>query len=353
MKVVVAGDFLRPNQDGTFHQAANIRWLRSIVAPSLEKAGISVLDTADDFLGISYDEIFSSFYQSTTGMALLEKWAALFESLPQHPLLLALCERLSDAVTVVFEPSRAICALFQAQRVRYLGVSVHPLRFADDLLLTCSSNDPGICERLRVYGRTMQWQHAQWCAYADKIRVSQCHASGPREGIRPDGEVLIFLAQASYDASLIVDGSFFDLPNSQGRLNGLAQGKALYLKPHPYDPDSALAKQWKGMFPHSQVLDENWYEALAQYRAASYVPVSSGAGYEARLAGRPVTCLSPHAHGPEGAWWNTRYTIGSEIWDTSFWPAVLTGDGMPNQVYASLEPDRLRRLINQWWSKKI
>lgn len=346
IEIVILADFLRPSLDKTFNQSANLKWLYGIISPDLRTHGLSVSNTDEFLLNISYTDLYDQVYADVSGKSLLDKWAQFYEALPANPNFDHLAEELTNRLIVVFEPSRGIRQFFARHNLTFIEIGLHPLRFAGDLLLSARSNNDAINARLLTYNKSRNWQAQCWKTYP---------IGSPRDAVlRADhDQPLIFLAQTSYDSSIISGGKFFSLLEHEDIIRPAAQGKALYLKPHPLDMQSTSSRDWLQLFPQSVVIETNFYDLLQQDTDLNFLTISSGSGYEAELAGHQTKYLSPHARTLDDVYWQSSYTLGSDVWAPGFWTFALTGQAEAPDLSDGLMRDKLRTLIGQRWSKPL
>lgn len=339
--LVILGDLLRVTSDWRFHQTSNIRWFERIFKASLGTHFASVHTCCDAESRFPFEDFYKLLYPDRT-IEPEAAWAAVFDThLPEESVAL-LGAWIDNRFALIFEGSPSLIRALSDLGISILNIRVHPYRCAEDLFLTCYSNDPAIAERLKHV--SLPWAYFE--ALSQKI-IGRYPSQGP--GL--DSNSLIFLAQTDSDAVLIHNHRFFGLPDAAQELNNLSQGCTTYHKAHPHAINGRLVHEWRALFPDSIALDPDLYRLFATTQRLTFVTASSGSAFEAETFGHTAHYLMPKHWGQKGGLSETNHVMPQYYWDPGFWDFILNG-GHFNTASpdGGFFPDRLRNTIAYQWA---
>lgn len=339
-RLVITGDLLRANPDGTFNQRLNLVWFSAIFKSSFERFFNNV-----EVIGIDPNSFpFPAFYGAVYGtrdLISLEQWAYHYDmDLPSEAQEL-LSERLNGATVLTFEGSPSLLRSIDINGSCYINIRVHPLRFASDLIFSFESNNPNIQRRLNDFSISDDYIYGE---------TNYCRSIFSTRTRELEGTPLIFLGQVRNDASVIQDGKFASLDLYRDLLLSSFDTFTFYHKPHPFDKDNPSIDEWRCIFPKSTLLEGNIY-SLFPAPKHQYVTFSSGAGYEAELFGHRATYLLRKHWGHGGSIAERFVNILDMYWYPSFWEYILgISDCAPGAESYPFVPNRLRRTIRVKWN---
>lgn len=266
-------------------------------------------------------------------------WAKRYDAQLDGVALSLVRETFSDSFAIIFEGSPSLLGALDLDRVPYVNVRVHPMRFGSDLILSFQSNIPEIHSRLRRYNL----DDAHFASEVHDLRRRMRHRA---PSIDPN--TLVFLGQYRHDASVISSGCFSQLHNYSKALLLLGKNRQVFHKPHPHDQYNPIINQWIHLFPHSTLLERDTYAQMAALTPHSYVTLSSGAAYEAELLGHSSTYLLERNWALGGPMHAEFAHILHEYWHPAFWLNVLAGER--SDAANTFVPHRLRNAIGMAWS---
>jgi hypothetical protein len=340
-KLVICADLLRPNPDFHPNQADNVRRIHALLRAPLGRffAQVESIDTRLDGRHLSdcYRDAYGEEGDPVLG------WARHYEANELPAIFHGPLERaLTGSLVIVFEASPALQAFLSARSIPFIDVRLHPARFLDDLVLWFYASDEE--SNMRLTSAAMLPETLAVQAQALRRRHVGADPSLPDDAV-------VYLAQCSRDASLILDGRFVSVLDKREILVQRCAGRRTFIKPHPYDPRSINAKEWAALFPDAEWLDINLYAVLATHLPLDFVTISSSAGFEAELLGHRVLALSPRAP-LNGSSMHQRYTaITHAYWMPEFWEWVLgLSAHSPRPDASTFEAHRLRRILDLSWS---
>lgn len=289
-RVVFTGDFLRPNVAGTRPtQHNNIRWLQNLLKEPMAMAtGLpqSVLSWGADSVsdGLLTTSDIKSLY-AALGLSLsIDNWAKIHD-LPRLPAKIeALLDRVfGDSLVVGFEIPPVIEHFLNRRGIPFVGVTIHPVRFLDDVFLALRSNVPALQEQLfaeRIDDRFIRLMAGIQSASA---------ARAITEAIKPDSALLIM--QTWYDQSQIQNGAFVSCGEYVDEISKIAdQHSELLIKEHPLAPNPATALI-QSSIPNLRMITGNVYGYLSAPEVTKLVTMSSSVGIEAPYFGTAVHFL--------------------------------------------------------------
>jgi hypothetical protein len=338
MRVSILGDFLRANDDGTFHQASNIEWVAEAFTEALTSLGLNVTKHSKTLYGKPYTDLYRELYDP--GHSLVEQWASLYDEVSLPKCLDFTFSNADDDLLIIFEGSPSILNRYNREGRKFIDIRVHNVRFSDELALAMYSNDKSILERLRSFAISENYFYEQAKTICSRFTSTSPMYYG----------ALIFFGQCDNDASLIQDGRFLSigLPGVLEQLGKL--GAAIFHKPHPYQPTSKNVADWITSFPQSTLLEMNTYELLATVKNITVVTQSSCVGVEAKYFGHKAVFLSKNSNGIAPYFRSLYIPVCNHFFESYFWSRLLNVPIVEPLPTTMRTPQRLRRLIGGTWS---
>jgi hypothetical protein len=343
--IYLIADLLRPNNAAHFHQAGNLRWLGKLLAGLSERGLAQLVNTADDFLSHSYEDLHQRWYGQDYAER-LRAWAQLYDAAHLSPDMARVLQPVAGQTVVLFEGSPVILRTLTELNATWLDIRTHPIRCASDLFLSAHSNNAAIMQRLREFALSTD----QLIALA-KTRQVKLPQSLPHCQRIPDS-AHVFLAQSSLDAALIADHKFINVLDHEPRLRQVVGHAPVFHKSHPYEVGSTNEKAWLSIFPNSSAIDVPTYDLLLLQPNCTYHSISSSAGTEAECFGAKVDFLSPNHRGLQSAYQSAYAHFSGPQVSTAFWAYVLGLQHAPDldQVPRRPSADHLRRMIGIRWA---
>ncbi len=317
-RVVITSDFLRvfrgQSQPRQCFQHGGILWLADWLAPVI--SDVTGLESEVISWGPGYDRFNIPEFQKSQGYdydfhSWLRKYSTNCVTKQVAERFRAHCE---DALVIGFELSPYQQALYSAADVPFISLSVHPARFAPDLLMRAETNHEHIAEVLRYYSLSERALRR----FAGIIRAQRRRSKLPQ---LISGSIL-FCGQVEEDASLI-DGAkmvggkdFFD------EIAGLADcSNHLYYKRHPYAEKDEELVDFAESLENSSLIDHEIYSLLSSDAIAAVAAISSGTLYEADLFGKKtIRLLDNHFNYSK---LEEMFTLDGRVLDAPFWVDLL------------------------------
>ncbi|WP_425107470.1 hypothetical protein [Ancylobacter sp.] len=346
-RVVITGDIFRVDSSGAAgHQSTAIQWLHSLLRYPIKCAtGLDAkLLTIDEFR-ITLAEIYAFNRSAPT----VDAWAHLFEEMPKALSDIFISE-LNDALVIGWELPKSLCDALRIANITYIELSVHPIRFMDDILISARSNSPTIDDALLSQSVTEQDCYIQ----AGIISAFFIRRTVPR-----DEPYALFAAQTKVDRSLLKDGKLLSQKwIADELLAHLPQGMPLLLKDHPVQPSDELFRRLRSAGVNVQRMGGSIYRQFSDRKMTSVYTVSSSAGLEAKYFGHTTKflykpCFDIVFHGqPHDASRSQFKSIDTRVISPNFWRIILTESIKTTPLAAetiSSRPDLLRATLNFHW----
>jgi hypothetical protein len=355
-RVLVTGDLLRPYPvaDGTWESATwrNIRWLHALVGPAIRATGREVAMVSwDETLGPSEGVFFDAplAYHRAEGTVSFEGWARLAaEPIRFESVKSMLCQPFENALAIGYEMSDAMIAALAEREIPFIDVSLHPIRFLEDLVFALRTN-------IRAFHDTLIDHKLSDVAAQNQAALIQAKAAWMKKPLPlPPGSMLV-LGQVDHDRALLQrNGGFHSLGDHLKRLHQLCcdHPKVLF-KPHPYDKARSPSQMAVKRLPAIQWTNANFYHLLSQPEIEGVVALNSSGLVEARYFGKASENLAPFLYAYSDTPPGRDFFPGGAVpqngdWiETSFWRQLL--DGTSRAATVPAPPNRLRRTMNADW----
>jgi len=335
---MVTGDILRPVDMNRFagSQSGNVRWLHALLKGALTRAsGLPV-----DAFYWDQDTDIGRLYSLAGAEKNLRGWADLSDRRDLPAAITEQIEAWFDRTLVVgFEMPRMLTLALDKLSIPYLDLTIHPVRFLEDIYFGIATNHPEIFAVLQDYA--IPERHIERAA---DIILAHVTRRPPR--IDPEAQTLI-LGQVEHDRALIFNGRFVNFINYAGKLQSEIGGEDKVLfKRHPYGKtDCGLLLAGT---PRAKILPvtDNFYAMMAVPSLRKVVSVTSGGSFEARYFGKagihlgtmPTACVAPGGEFSAGA----HLGIYEGFLDDDFWRRICA----PVAAVGALDGDRFKRSAN-------
>ncbi len=308
------------------------RWLHDALAPTLAGLGHTTHRLCDP----------AAIHPAEPGGA--AQWARMFSDLGALAAVQAACAPLHRCDLIIgFEMTPNQIRALHAAGMRFIDVSIDPIRFAPDLFLQMRTNDAKL-ERL------LQRHHRSAASL-------QPHAARLRSRLAPPGDAheeapaVLFVGQTDIDASLVCGGKLTRIDRFIDAIRALlADGHRLLLKPHPYGRSHPDIQTLRRAFPAATTISDNIYALLSASQVQHVVTLSSGVAREAVLFGKAATALitPDNTRAALGSALVSRhYRIGVEALGPAFWRGLQT-EPVPAPP-GCIAGGTLRRSVGQNW----
>lgn len=345
-RVIVVGDLLRPNGDGTPGGSDRpTLWLSDAVKRQVHMAARCALEPLLVFPALR------DWLQAARPEAAADAfWAAWYHRLPEAAESL-ISRHLQDCFVVGYELPPWLTALLGTLRTPYVDVRIHPVRFLDDLLFGVRAAEPQTQAALL----DMAVPEAEVVATAG-LREAMCRYIS--DACVPENTLLV-AGQRRFDSTQIADGRFFDALDHAASVQALCTRYGqVVLKPHPLDRyHSLLVAAAGGQGRVLGVIEDNIYRLLSLPQIAGVLTVNSGVAQEATYFGKQVHTLLPPAMTP--AWRGAAVAPGAHasldevVLTPDFWRVVMAPHlpvTKPDGMRLRAKPNRLRIALDSFWN---
>lgn len=346
-RIVITGDIFRVDSSGApGHQSTAIQWLHALIKyPIKLSTGLEAEILTIDEFKLTLDQI----YSFTRSAPSVEAWARLFDDMPEALSHIFISE-LRDALVIGWELPKSLCDALTKASITYIELSVHPIRFMDDILISARSNSAAIDDAL-----LSQSLEEQDCY----IQAGIISAFFIRRAVPRDEPYALFAAQTKVDRSLLKDGKLLSQSwIADELLAHLPRGMPLLLKDHPVQPSDDLFRRLRSAGINVKRIGGTIYRQFSDRNLASVYTVSSSAGLEAKYFEHKTKflykpCFDVLFRGqPHDASRSQFKSIDTRVLSPNFWRAILADSVETTPLAAekiSSRPDLLRATLNFHW----
>lgn len=219
-----------------------------------------------------------------------------------------------------------------------LNLSIHPIRFADDIFFNFETNDNKIRGKLKKY----EVNYDMFYAYADSVKATYLKTV-KKNNINKNS--LLLIGQTDRD-KVIFDGvKYLTLLDYIDDIKNIAKDyNTIYFKPHPYAKNTKkIYKILKKEFKNIIIVYDNIYHLLSNDNITHILGLNSSVLYEAKYFRKEVTFLYKYTFDIGGA----DIGIYGDYFSSSFWADILDVDD--TNISLPFIPNRLRKSINDFW----
>lgn len=239
----------------------------------------------------------------------------------------------SSTISLVFEEKEKL-----KDKADVLNLSIHPIRFADDIFFNFETNNENIKSKLKKY----EVNYDQFYHHADIIKATYLK-SVKTNTIKKNS--LLLIGQTKKD-KVIFDGvKYLTLLDYLPNIKEVAKSyDTIYFKPHPYAKNTKVVyKKLKKELTNIELIYDNVYHLLSNENILQVVALNSSVLYEAKYFRKEVTFL----YKPTFDFQNNDIGIYGDYFNSDFWSDTL--DIKDTNISFPFVPNRLRKSINDFW----
>jgi hypothetical protein len=236
-------------------------------------------------------------------------------------------------ITLVFEKKDKL-----KSNDKILNLSIHPIRFADDIFFNFKTNDDKIKKKLKQY----EVNYAIFYHYADIVKATYLKTI---KKTKINENSLLLIGQTEKDKVIFDGRKYLSLLDYKDNIKSIAKNyDNIYFKPHPYAKNNKLIyKVLKKEFKNLTIVYDNVYHLLSNENIKHIVGLNSSVLYEAKYFRKDVTFLYKHTFDIGG----NDIGIYGDYFTSSFWSDIL--DIEDTNISLPFVPNRLRKSINDFW----
>ncbi len=241
-----------------------------------------------------------------------------------------------------FKNKSNISLLFEEEVKNYqepvINLSIHPIRFSDDIFFNFQTNNKLIQEKLKKYEINYDLFYHQ----ADIVKATYL-TSIKKSSIKANS--LLLIGQTEKDKVIFDGDKYLSLLDYLPQIKELIQDyDVVYFKPHPYAKNSkAIYKALKKEFNNVEFIYNNIYHLLSDENISHVVALNSSVLYEAKYFRKEVTFL----YKPTFDFENKDIGIYGDYFNSSFWSDILEIED--SNISLPFVPNRLRKSLNDFW----
>lgn len=219
-----------------------------------------------------------------------------------------------------------------------INISIHPLRFADDIFFNFETNDNQIQEKLKEY----EVNYDTFYHYADLVK-STCLKTVKNDKIEENS--LILIGQTSKDKVLFDGEKYLSLLDFVKEIDELSKRyDHIYFKPHPYSKNNKeIMKVLKKTLPDIKIISDNIYHLLSNDNVKHIAGLNSSVLYEAKYFKKEVTFF----YKPYFDFTSNDIGIYGDYFDSKFWSDTLSIED--KNIKLPFIHNRLRKILNDFW----
>ncbi|QEN85802.1 hypothetical protein FZC33_06100 [Labrys sp. KNU-23] len=265
-------------------------------------------------------------------------WAYVFSHPDAASVIMPTLERLRafDLVLGFEMPPNLIRAL-HAHGQKLIDISIDPVRFCEDLFLRMRSNDP-----------VLQTLIAEQSVPSSLIVAGAAELRARIQPLPAQPEAIVFAGQVPDDSSLIAGSRIQSATPFADRLNEIAAGRQILLKPHPYAPANPDLATLHHALPKSRFTRDNIYALMAAPWLGAVVTLSSSVATEALYFDKPaIRLIDPDVEFVEPGVIGPFQRIDARASSAPFWGKLLDQAGQTQGPAPPVAP--LRRLFGANW----
>jgi len=355
-KIIVTGDFLRPNNEGNSSQNININWFYYATRHALSRA--TSLPVERYLFSLSAESLTSKLYRwHRLGMS-IDSWANLYFREPDERDIGAMWAHFHGALVVGFELPYFVKKAFSLAGIIFIDVVVHPVRFMDDLIFGFQSNSA------QVLRDSSEYTVYEEDIYSQAGLVQAAMSRLPRKSGFRFGAGL-FAGQTDDDKVLIRNGKFID-PFGERKsiavsLSGYPQ---VLIKPHPYGKIHKSILLISRTMINAKIVEDNFYFLLSHDEVEDVVSFCSSTSIEARYFGKNGKMIFDYPynflfggeniedHIKSDPFLSVYVSLNAPFYNADFWRKILKSI-MPvtgiNGRGGFIKPNRFRISLRSFW----
>lgn len=219
-----------------------------------------------------------------------------------------------------------------------VNISIHPIRFADDIFLNFDTNDEVLKNILKKY----EVNYDIFYSYAD-IHKASFIKNVKTNKIKQNS--LLLIGQTPMDKTVFDGTKHLLLTDFIDDIKQLAQNyDYIYFKPHPYAKNTnKLLNKLKENIKNITITYDNIYHLLSNDNIKHIAGLNSSVLYEAKYFQKEVTFL----YKPYFDFNSNDIGIYGNYFDSSFWSEVLQTED--KKISIPFSSNRLRKSLNDFW----
>jgi len=236
-------------------------------------------------------------------------------------------------VEIVFEEKERL-----KSNKRILNLSIHPLRFGDDIFFNFETNDEKLRGKLKKY----EVNYDLFYAYADVIKATYLKSV---KNPKVKENALLLIGQTEMDKVIFNGEKHLSLLDYIEEIKSLAESySCVYFKPHPYAKNSKqIYKILQQELADVEIVYDNVYHLLSNDNIKHVVGLNSSVLYEAKYFKKEVSFLYEHTFEIGGK----DVGIYGDYWSSAFWSDLLEIED--KKIALPFVPNRLRKSLNDFW----
>jgi hypothetical protein len=285
-RIVFTGDIFRTTEAKEPIQLQNVFWLFRTMAWQVARVAGILPEICFRGANVQYGKDAIELAYRCFGLEpSLESWASLFwrHDIPDEAMTY-FEQDYANALVVAIEMPPILQAYLDRIGAPWIDVSISPLRFLEDLLVS-----------FRFSHHFSTASLGRFAVSPDDIgrgvaRVRE-HFRGGRNTAEFAGSA-IFFAQTERDRTLIANGKFFDLEVAINEIAIRLNGRRLLLKPHPWAPANPIIDLCRSRLG-GQILDTNTYEILSSDAELAILTISSSVSAESNAFLKETHAFNP------------------------------------------------------------
>jgi hypothetical protein len=222
--------------------------------------------------------------------------------------------------------------------VPILNLSIHPIRFADDIFFNFQTNDDELRAKLKKY----EVNYNTFYHHADIVKAAYLKSVKKN---KIEKNALLLVGQTEKDKVIFDGEKYLSLLDFIPQIREMADAyDSIYFKPHPYAENSRyIYKTLKKEFKNIKTVHENIYHLLSNKNILHVAALNSSVLYEAKYFRKVVTFF----YKPTFDFDNEDIGIYGDYWNSSFWSDIL--DVEDTNILLPFVSSRLRKAINDFW----
>ena len=314
-KVLFVGDLYRPGQTENILKTCNS------FSPVLKE------------IGIDYEIHVSKHNEKETNSVTFALWEQSLVGNGFKSELSAI--DLSDYLVFGFEVSKVDINYLNQEGYDWINLSIHPLRFMDDLYFSLETSMNIDFARNSV--------SAGFIEMSVKSLRQRYNPSFKKQKTR---KKLCILGQRQDDKSVFINNTFKKLQDYTEKLDALVKEfDEVFYKPHPYNDDPLADEFILDRYQIKRLDEEDIYKVFSLEEISSYCAISSSLLYEAKAFGLESIFLD---NSPLEFSYPVSYRLLIE--DKIFWSEVFKSSISYNldNLSLALPDDYLRKVYSKW-----
>lgn len=219
-----------------------------------------------------------------------------------------------------------------------INISIHTIRFTDDIFFNFETNDEKIKKKLKKY----EVNYDVFYHHADIVKAT--YLKTVKKNIIKENSLLL-IGQTEKDKVIFDGRKYLSLLDYIDTIKTITKDyDTVYFKAHPYAKNNkeiykALKKELKNVI----MVYDNIYHLLSNENIKHVMGLNSSVLYEAKYFRKEVTFL----YEPYFDFAKNDIGIYGDYFSSSFWADIL--DKEDTNISLPFVPNRLRKAINDFW----